>query len=280
MRVLPPKVSATLALASARPVMATACSLALTTSSSATVAIVGAFGTSVSTVMVRVVATEVLPDLSVARAERISSPWPIAAMSAAVSVYVQLPLEFAVTLRIWVPIDSATLAFASAVPVIAAVCSLALTMSSPATFEMVGGSMASVSTVMLRVPAAETLPAASRAVADSVSSPWPIAAMSAAVNVYVQSPCALAVTVRVLPPSVSVTVAFASAVPATAAVCSVALTTSSPATTSIVGAFGTRVSTLMERVPADETLPAASVAAADSVSSPWPMAAMSAVASV
>ena len=56
-------------------------------------------------------------------------------------------------------------------------------MSSPATFEIVGGSMATVSIVMLRVAAAEVLPAASVALADSVSGPWPIAVMSAAVSV-------------------------------------------------------------------------------------------------
>ena len=78
---------------------------------------------------------------------------------------------------------SATLALASAVPAITAVCSLALTMSSPATFETVGAFGATVSTVMARVPAAEVLPAASMARAESVSEPWPMAEMSAAVSV-------------------------------------------------------------------------------------------------
>ena len=67
-------------------------------------------------------------------------------------------------------------------PVIVTACSLALTMSSPATFEITGASGANVSTVMSRVPAVELLPAASVAVADSVSLPWPMAVMSSAVR--------------------------------------------------------------------------------------------------
>ena len=79
---------------------------------------------------------------------------------------------------------------------------------------------------------------------------------------------------------VSATAALASAVPAITAVCSLALMTSLPATTEIVGATGARVSTWMLRVPAVEVLPAASVALAERVSSPWPMAVMSAGVSV
>ena len=82
------------------------------------------------------------------------------------------------------PIVSATLAPASAVPVIAAVdCSAALIRSSPATFEIVGESGTCVSILMPREPVCEALPAASVACTYSVSSPWPMAAMSAAVNV-------------------------------------------------------------------------------------------------
>ena len=55
---------------------------------------------------------------------------------------------------------------------------------------------------------------------------------------------------------------------------------SSPATTEMLGAFGATVSTLIERVPANETLPAASATVADSVSLPWPIAEMSAGISV
>ena len=40
-----------------------------------------------------------------------------------------------------------------------------------------------VSTVMARVPACDVLPAASVAVAESISAPWPIRAMSATVRV-------------------------------------------------------------------------------------------------
>ena len=85
---------------------------------------------------------------------------------------------------------------------------------------------------------------------------------------------------RVLPPSVRATVAPASAVPVIAADCSLALTTSSPATLSIRGWLGARVSTVMLRVVTAEVLPAASVAVTESVSSPWPIAVMSAAFSV
>ena len=56
-------------------------------------------------------------------------------------------------------------------------------MSSPATFEIVGAFGTTVSTVMARVAAAETLPAASVAVTESVSGPWPMPVMSGAVSV-------------------------------------------------------------------------------------------------
>ena len=73
---------------------------------------------------------------------------------------------------------SATVAPASAVPVIAAVCSLALTTSLPATCAMVGASGTMVSTVIARVPAGETLPARSATVAESVTAPCPRVPMS------------------------------------------------------------------------------------------------------
>ena len=79
-------------------------------------------------------------------------------------------------------ISSEMLAPASAVPVIEAGSSLALTRSSPVTLEISGTFGATVSTVMVRVPAAEVLPAASVAVTDRVSGPSPMAAMSAAVS--------------------------------------------------------------------------------------------------
>ena len=66
---------------------------------------------------------------------------------------------------------NATVEPASAVPLIAAVCSLALTMLSPATAEIVGADGASVSTVIWRVPAVEVLPAASVTFTDRISSP-------------------------------------------------------------------------------------------------------------
>ena len=55
--------------------------------------------------------------------------------------------------------------------------------SSPATTPMVGAAGSAVLTVIVRCAAAPALPAASRAVADSVSPPWPIAVMSAATSV-------------------------------------------------------------------------------------------------
>ena len=78
--------------------------------------------------------------------------------------------------------DSATVALASAVPEIATACSLALTVSSPATTEIDGAVGATVSTLTLRVAAAETLPAASTAVIDSTASPSPMDAMSSGVS--------------------------------------------------------------------------------------------------
>ena len=85
MRVLPPRVSATLAPASTVPVMATACSLALTTSSPATRPISGACGATVSTVIARVPSSDTLPAASVAVTRKVSAPSPIAVRSAAVS---------------------------------------------------------------------------------------------------------------------------------------------------------------------------------------------------
>ena len=89
----------------------------------------------------------------------------------------------AVTTRVLLPRVRETLAFASAVPEMAAVCSLWLIVSSPATVWITGRFGATVSTEILRVPAAETLPAASVACADRVSSPWPTRAMSSGVRV-------------------------------------------------------------------------------------------------
>ena len=86
MRTLPPIVNARLALASAVPVIAVACSAALTVSSPATKAIVGVSGATVSTVMLRVAIADGLPAASVAVTARVSPPSPIAAISAGVSV--------------------------------------------------------------------------------------------------------------------------------------------------------------------------------------------------
>ena len=83
----PATVSLTLAFASAVPEITTEeRSTALMRSSPATVEIWGALGTSVSTLIARVTGSEVLPAKSTARADRVSSPCPIAVMSAAVSV--------------------------------------------------------------------------------------------------------------------------------------------------------------------------------------------------
>ena len=85
-------------------------------------------------------------------------------------------------MRVLAPIVSATVAPASAVPVMAAVCSLALTMSSPATMAMVGRLGAIVSTVMTAVRGGATLPAVSVAVTVRVSLPWPMAFTSSGVS--------------------------------------------------------------------------------------------------
>ena len=85
--------------------------------------------------------------------------------------------------RVTPPIVSATLEPASAVPVTALVCSLALMMSLPATTEITGALGTSVSTVMARLAAAEVLPAASVALTDRVSGPCPMSVMSAACSV-------------------------------------------------------------------------------------------------
>ena len=175
---------------------------------------------------------------------------------------------------------SAMRAFASAVPVMLAVCSLALTVLSPATGAMVGAFGATVSTVMARVAAAEVLPALSVAVTDSVCAPSPMAVRSAACSVYVHAPWASAVSVRTLGPIFSATVVPASAVPVMAAVCSVALIRSSEATTAIVGVVGAIVSMVTLRVVAGETLPAASDAVADNCAAPCPIARMSPLVSV
>ena len=58
-----------------------------------------------------------------------------------------------------------------AVPLIAAVCSVALMILSVATALITGAAGALVSTLIVRVPAVPVLPAASVAVADSVSLP-------------------------------------------------------------------------------------------------------------
>ena len=79
---------------------------------------------------------------------------------------------------------STSLAPASAEPeTTAADFSTALIRSSPATAAITGAPGARVSTWMTCVTAAEALPAASTAFTESVSAPWPIVAMSAAVSV-------------------------------------------------------------------------------------------------
>ena len=153
-----------------------------------------------------------------------------------------MPAPSAVTVRVLTPMLKLIVAPASAVPLMAAVCSLSLTMLSVATALITGVVGVTVSTVMLRVPAALTLPAASVAVADRVSEPCPMAVMSAAIRLYVQLPDPSAVTARVLTPMLRLIVAPASAVPLIAAVCSAPLILSLPATWPITGAGGARVS--------------------------------------
>ena len=84
-------------------------------------------------------------------------------------------------MRVLAPMVSATEVLGSAVPVMAEVRSLKLTVSSPATVEIVGTAGATVSTVKVWSTVADELPARSVALAVSSATPWPISATSAAV---------------------------------------------------------------------------------------------------
>ena len=92
-------------------------------------------------------------------------------------------MSVTVAVRILAPIVNATVAPASFVPVIVAVCSLALMVLSGAKALIVGAVGAAVSTVMARVNAVLVLPAASRALMVRVIAPWPRLRRSAAVAV-------------------------------------------------------------------------------------------------
>ena len=94
-----------------------------------------------------------------------------------------MPEALAVIVRVLPPMLREIVALASVVPLMIADCSTKLTMLSPATLLISGAAGASVSTVMLRVPTALTLPAASVAVAESVSLPCPMPVMSPATRV-------------------------------------------------------------------------------------------------
>ena len=80
--------------------------------------------------------------------------------------------------RVLPPMLSATVEPATLVPVMVLATSEALTMSSLATKPITGAPLAKESTVMVRVPAALLLPAASVWVALKISVPWPMAVMS------------------------------------------------------------------------------------------------------
>ena len=81
--------------------------------------------------------------------------------------------------RVLPPIDKATLAPASLLPVMVLATSAALMMLSLATTLIESARGAAVSTMMARVLAALVLPLASVWVTLKVSAPWPMAVMSA-----------------------------------------------------------------------------------------------------
>ena len=206
-------------------------------------------GATVSMLIVLLSAAPVLPAASVALTVKVSLPWPMALMSALVSVYVQAPVLPAVTERTVVVSANvmSTRAPASVAPVMVtpavAANSLAL-IASPAdtlTSVTVG---ATVSTVIARVPAVLGLPAASLATALMVA--LPPAATSALLKVVVHVPL-LAVTEWLAAPQVTSTLAPTSAVPLTGtpAAFSIVLTTLSVATALMAGAVGAVASMLV-----------------------------------
>ena len=175
-------------------------------------------------------------------------------------VKVQVPAFTVATPRRVLPSYTATCSPASRVPTVPARAMVWSSEVAPEASDPVTGGTSSwtevmaatavgatVSTTKARVTAALALPAASLTTAESCLSPCPSAVMSAACSVYVQAPLELAVTVVcvvVLPASVRVTRAPASAVPVRALPCSAALTTSSPPTLPSTAACGASVSTV------------------------------------
>jgi hypothetical protein len=218
----------------------------------------GAAGAVVSTVKVSVAADEVFPAASLAVADNVCEPCEnVVAVG-----HVQAPPELAVTVQIVVaPSVTVTVEFASAVP--DGVCAATLMDELFAGTLMTGAAGAVVSMVKVSVAADEMLPAASLAVADNVCEPCEnVVAVG-----HVQVPPELAVTVQmVVAPSVTVTVEFASAVPE--GVCAATFVFVPFAGTLMTGAAGAVVSMVKVSEAADEVLPAASLAVADSVCEP------------
>ena len=127
-----------------------------------------------------------------------------------------------------------------------------------------GASGATESTEKLRVTDPPTLPAASVAVTDAACAPCP--SCCAAVTVKVQLPDPFAVAVPNCTPSiVTVTVAFASAVPVKVGV---RMFTTAFAAGVVIVTDGAWVSTVIETLEARPTFPAASVAVAEIVRAP------------
>ena len=149
-------------------------------------------------------------------------------------------------------------------------------MPSLSTAEVIARLGANVSTVIVRVPARPRLPAASVALALSVSPPSAMAVRSVGVKVYCQAPRLSALRLWVFPPSTRLMVVPGSARPLMTEDCSAALTMLSMATVLITGASGATVSSSNTRSVGTPTLPARSVAVALIVSLPWPMAVTSA----
>ena len=182
---------------------------------------------------------------------------------------VNTPELLAVTLpRLTLPLNNSTAALASAVPLMVrlVVCLVTLSVletpvsSAAAKSRLVGALGATVSTLILTVPALDTLPAASVAVALNEFTPW-LKPVTLAVN----WPVASAVPVAMVAPAAFFTTTVLPASAATEIAC-VVLVANPPVKADVsvtAGAPGVTVSTVMVKgKDAPDALPAASVALA------------------
>ena len=151
----------------------------------------------VSTVTLPVPADDVFPAASVAVAVTLYVP-----DGSVLVVILQLPLEFAVVVYVDPFTLTVTIAFASAVPVIVGVTLFVVRLFTT------GADGAVLSITSVPVPTGDTLPAASVAVAVTLYVPD-----GSVLVVILQLPLEFAVVVYVDPFTLTVTIAFASAVP-------------------------------------------------------------------